>query len=112
MQEKGGLSIKALYQQLICEVIVCLYLIDNDSNKLFLAFSGLNMVLTVWKVMRAVQITGTHSFPYFGLKYKAWYHRKEEKIDTNAIHYTSYLTGALFVVFLAYKVYAFWASGS
>lgn len=60
--------------------------------------------------MRAVEVTKINNFPYVSLGYKSWYHQKEEKIDTNAVHYTSYLTGVLFLVFLAYKVYSFWAS--
>lgn len=105
VQEKGGLSIKALYQGLVMEIIIILYLLDRKASQFYLFLNGLQLILTLWKITRAVEVKFNTSFPFIRFGYKPWYHRKTETADSEAIHYTSYLTGALFSLYIVYKGY-------
>ena len=70
VQKKGGLSIKSLYQNLLCSIIICLYLHDQEANYLYIVFNLLDIVLNIWKITRAVQVEFTSSFPFIKFSYK------------------------------------------
>ena len=65
----------------------------------------MDIILTLWKIGKAVAVKIDSIFPYIHLSYKTWYHNKTESVDSEAIHYTSYLIAALFSIFLVYKLY-------
>ena len=65
------------------EAVVCLYLWEKDANKLFLCFQLFDLVLTVWKITKAVRISfGKENRFYIGFGYKQWYHNKVETADS------------------------------
>lgn len=78
VQEKGGLSIKVLYQRVAIQLIVLLYLIDKDSPKIYIISILFNFALSCWKIMRAVEVSVSSRFPFISVGYKEWYHRKTE----------------------------------
>lgn len=106
IENKPGLSIQNLYQRLVSEVIVCLYLYEKEANKLYLGFQVFDLLLTCWKITRAVEVSlSSNNRFYLSFRYKEWYHRKVETADSQATHYTNYLIAGLFVPFIIYKLY-------
>lgn len=106
IENKPGLSIQNLYQRLVSEVIVCLYLYEKEANKLYLGFQLFDLLLTCWKITRAVEVSlSSNNRFYISFRYKEWYHRKVETADSQATHYTNYLIAGLFVPFILYKLY-------
>lgn len=46
-----GISIKTLYMNLICEVIILLYLLDNETSYMIYMSMGFAIVLNSWKIV-------------------------------------------------------------
>lgn len=106
VENRPGLSIKSLYQMLVFELIIVLYLYEKDANRLYMIFHLFDLVLTVWKITRALQISiGSQNRFFISIRYKQWYHNKVESADSEATHYTNYLIIALFIPFMLYKLY-------
>lgn len=106
IEKHAGLSIKSLYQTLLCEVIICLYLHDKQASKLYLYMQVASLAMTLWKLTKAMDISVSRRNRFLlKIGYKEWYHRKVESSDTEAIHYTSYLIAVMYVGFMAYKLY-------
>lgn len=45
-----GISVKTLYMNLVCEIIILLYLLDNDTSYMIYMSMGLGIILNVWKI--------------------------------------------------------------
>jgi hypothetical protein len=51
-----GLSVRTLYINFICNAIIFLYLLDNDTSWLVLVSAGIGLLIEAWKITRAVHI--------------------------------------------------------
>jgi hypothetical protein len=51
-----GLSVRTLYINFICNAIVFLYLLDNDTSWLVLVSAAIGLLIEAWKITRAVHI--------------------------------------------------------
>lgn len=63
-----GISVKSLYIQFFCQIIILLYLFDNETSYLILLSSGVSLIMDVWKIMKASKVTRIETFPYFKLE--------------------------------------------
>jgi len=45
-----GISVKSLYIQLFCSVVIFLYLIDNETSYLIFMSLGFGILLDCWKI--------------------------------------------------------------
>ena len=52
-----GMSVQTLYVNVICNLIVFLYLMDNETSWMILISAGLGLIIEVWKLTRAVNVT-------------------------------------------------------
>lgn len=51
-----GLSAKSVVVSFICQLIVFLYLLDNDTSWMILASSGIGLCIEFWKIGKAMHI--------------------------------------------------------
>lgn len=51
-----GLSAKTVVVSFICQLIIFLYLLDNDTSWMILASSGIGLVIEFWKIGKAMHI--------------------------------------------------------
>lgn len=47
-----------------------LYLIDQEANILYIVFIVLDIILTIWKITKAIKVELKSSFPFMSLGYK------------------------------------------
>jgi hypothetical protein len=99
-----GISVKTLYLQTGCSIIIFLYLFDNDTSFMILASNGFGILLDFWKIQKASKVIKTDKFPYFTLEDKDTYVKSETKeYDRIAMRYMSY---ALFPMMIGYTIYS------
>lgn len=100
-----GLSVRTLYINLISNVIIFLYLIDNETSWLVLGSVGVGLLIEGWKVTRAVHVS-VHKWkglPYIKLADKNSYSNSTKQHDIDAMKYLSW---ALYPLLLGYAVYS------
>lgn len=51
-----GLSAKTVVVSFFCQLIIFLYLLDNDTSWMILASSGIGCVIEFWKIGKAMRI--------------------------------------------------------
>lgn len=51
-----GLSAKSVVVSFVCQLIVFLYLLDNDTSWMILASSGIGCCIEFWKIGKAMHI--------------------------------------------------------
>jgi len=51
-----GLSAKSVVLNFICQFIIFLYLLDNDTSWMILASSGVGVCIEFWKIGKAMRI--------------------------------------------------------
>jgi hypothetical protein len=59
-----GLSLRALYVDLVMEIIIFLYLWDEDAQKIILIPSGINILVTMWKVGKMTKFKRITRYKY------------------------------------------------
>lgn len=99
-----GISVRTLYTQTFCSIIIFLYLCDNETSWMILFSSGFGILLDFWKIKKASKIIPKESFPYFTLEDKDTYVDSETKeYDRIAMKYMTY---ALFPIMIGYTIYS------
>jgi hypothetical protein len=51
-----GLSAKSVVLNFICQLIIFLYLLDNDTSWMILASSGVGVCIEFWKIGKAMHV--------------------------------------------------------
>jgi len=51
-----GLSAKSVVLNFICQFVIFLYLLDNDTSWMILASSGVGVCIEFWKIGKAMRI--------------------------------------------------------
>mmetsp|Transcript_28550 Transcript_28550/g.69605 ORF Transcript_28550/g.69605 Transcript_28550/m.69605 type:complete len:716 (-) Transcript_28550:127-2274(-) len=100
-----GLSVRSIILNAICQVIVFLYLLDNDTSWMIVLSSGVGILIEFWKINKAVDIEiDSENFPFVIIKGKAEYTQTETaEHDRVAMEYLSYV---LYPLIAAYAVYS------
>ena len=100
-----GISVRSLYVEVVMQVVIQLYFMDNQTSLLVMIPHLLSIPLTLWKISQAVRVEKSESFPYFKLAHKASYANSATKeFDRQAMTYMSY---ALYPCLAVYSVYSF-----
>eukprot|EP01126_Amoeba_proteus_P029887 TRINITY_DN2953_c0_g2_i5.p1 TRINITY_DN2953_c0_g2~~TRINITY_DN2953_c0_g2_i5.p1 ORF type:complete len:255 (-),score=48.59 TRINITY_DN2953_c0_g2_i5:31-795(-) len=102
-----GISIRTIYWNVFCQVIVLLYLLDNETSWMVLFSVVLGLITEAWKVTRSVHIS-THwwrgKVPYITLKDKTSYTKtKTKEYDLESMKYLNFL---LYPLLFCYSVYS------
>ncbi|KAJ4839482.1 hypothetical protein Tsubulata_030719 [Turnera subulata] len=101
-----GLSAKSVVVSFICQLIVFLYLLDNDTSWMILASSGIGCCIEFWKIGKAMHIELDRSgkIPMLRFRDRESYARnKTKEYDDLAMKYLSYV---LFFLVACSSVYS------
>lgn len=102
-----GLSVRTIYFNLVCEGIIFLYLLDNQTSWMVLFSAGMALVIEAWKITRAVNVTVTRTksgLPWITLTDKSTYISSTKSFDQQAMQYLMY---AIYPLVIGYSVYSF-----
>jgi hypothetical protein len=83
-----GLSAKSVILNFVCQLIVFLYLLDNDTSWMILASSGIGVCIEFWKIGKAMHIEvngiyGSLSPWICSTKYALWFFTRKLNIFGN-----------------------------
>ncbi|KFM27526.1 Cleft lip and palate transmembrane protein 1 [Auxenochlorella protothecoides] len=88
-----GLSARTIMINAGCQLIIFLYLLDNETSYVILFSSGMGTAIELWKVTKAMDISDRLSYTQ----------SRTDEYDAEAMRYLSY---ALYPLILGYAVYA------
>jgi len=100
-----GLSVRSLYISVTTQVIVLLYLLDNDTSWMILFNVVLGLLIDAWKVTKAVNISrgSWNGIPIPIFTDKNSYASRTKDIDLDAMKYLYY---ALYPLVFCYAIYS------
>jgi len=111
-----GLSAKSVVVSFICQLIVFLYLLDNETSWMIIASSGVGCCIEFWKIGKAMHIEVDRSgrFPRLKFRDHETYTNKTKEYDDMAMKYLSYvlfvLVGCSALYSLKYERHKSWYS--
>jgi len=99
-----GLSARSVIINAVCQLVILLYLIDNETSMVVLFSAFIGTGIEFWKVTKAMQVTvDWNAFPYIKFADRASYTKsKTKQYDEEATRYLSY---ALYPLVIGYSVY-------
>ncbi|XP_077224936.1 uncharacterized protein LOC143858181 [Tasmannia lanceolata] len=101
-----GLSARSVVVSFICQLIVFLYLLDNDTSWMILASSGIGVCIEFWKIGKAMHIEIDRSGRIPMLRFRdrdSYAGNKTKEYDDLAMKYLSYV---LFFLVACSSVYS------
>lgn len=100
-----GLSVKSIFLNTIFQVIIFLYLVDNDTSFVVLVSSFIGLLIEAWKITKAVDIKVQYygSIPYLSFQDKASYASTTKEYDDIAF---KWLGRVLFPLIIGYSIYS------
>lgn len=102
-----GLSAKSVVVSFICQLIVFLYLLDNETSWMIIASSGVGCCIEFWKIGKAmhIEIVWIRGLPLLRFRDRASYAgNKTKEYDDLAMKYLSYLLFLLVICFAIYSL--------
>lgn len=81
IENNRGVSLKTLFYELVFSAVLTLYVYEHNSSKLVIAFSLLDIGVTIWKISRTFSLKIGGGFPWIRLEASELY-RKREQIDS------------------------------
>eukprot|EP01080_Neovahlkampfia_damariscottae_P010048 gene10048-2367_t len=99
-----GLSIRTLFVNFVMQVIIFLYLLDNETSWMILISSFIGLGIEVWKIKNAVEFKRIETFPFISFDDKESYtNSKTKEYDDLAMTYLSYF---LYPSMILYSIYS------
>lgn len=101
-----GLSAKSVVVSFLCQLIVFLYLLDNETSWMILASSGIGCVIEFWKIGKAMHIEIDRSGKIPMLRFRdrdSYASNKTKEYDDLAMKYLSYV---LFFLVACFSIYS------
>jgi hypothetical protein len=113
-----GLSARTIIVNACCQLVIFLYLLDNETSFVVLMSTGVGTAIEFWKVTKAMDVSITRTaggIPYVTFKDRATYVSSQtDKYDAEAMRYLSYvlypLVGGYAVYSLIYNTHKSWYS--
>ncbi|KAL5075034.1 hypothetical protein RYX36_014018 [Vicia faba] len=102
-----GLSAKTVVVSFICQLIIFLYLLDNDTSWMILLSSGVGLIIEFWKIGKAmhIEIDRTGRIPMLRFRDRDSYAgNKTKEYDDIAMKYLTYVLFLLAAGFAAYSL--------
>lgn len=102
-----GLSAKTVVVSFICQLIIFLYLLDNDTSWMILLSSGVGLIIEFWKIGKAmhIEIDRTGRIPMLRFRDRESYAgNKTKEYDDIAMKYLTYVLFLLAAGFAAYSL--------
>lgn len=101
-----GLSVRTVFLNTFCQVIIFLYLLDNETSWMILISAGIGLVIEFWKIKKCVivEVVRTSSgLPWLKFTDKDSYASKTKEYDVYATKYLSYI---LYLLVIGYSIYS------
>ncbi|ONM62732.1 Transmembrane CLPTM1 family protein [Zea mays] len=101
-----GLSAKSVVLNFVCQLIVFLYLLDNDTSWMILASSGIGVCIEFWKIGKAMHIEVDRSGKIPMLRFRdreSYAQNKTKEYDAIAMKYLTYV---LFLLVIGFSIYS------
>ncbi|RLM65051.1 hypothetical protein C2845_PM16G08420 [Panicum miliaceum] len=101
-----GLSAKSVILNFVCQLIVFLYLLDNDTSWMILASSGIGVCIEFWKIGKAMHIEIDRSGMIPMLRFRdrdSYAQNKTKEYDALAMKYLTYV---LFLLVIGFSIYS------
>lgn len=112
-----GLSARTILINSVCQLIIFLYLLDNETSFVVLMSSGVGTAIEFWKVTKAMNVTLDRRgrLPRIRFRDRASYSQSQtDRYDAEAMRYLSYVLYPLVVGYaiyaLAYQTHKSWYS--
>jgi len=102
-----GLSAKSVVLNFICQVIIFLYLLDNETSWMILMSSGVGLCIEFWKIGKAMHVEIDRSGRIPLLKFRdreSYANNKTKEYDDIAMKYLTYVLFFLALCFAAYSL--------
>ncbi|KAJ3104293.1 hypothetical protein HDU97_009369 [Phlyctochytrium planicorne] len=107
-KDMDGMSFRAIILNVGFQLIIFLYLLDNDTSWMILISNGVGLLIEAWKIQKTVIVKTKAEFPFveFIDKHKpSKTARKTMKYDKIAFKYLSYVLYPLLFGYAVYSVY-------
>ncbi|KAE8663728.1 Transmembrane CLPTM1 family protein isoform 2 [Hibiscus syriacus] len=101
-----GLSAKSVVVSFLCQLIIFLYLLDNETSWMILASSGIGCCIEFWKIGKAMHIEVDRSGKIPMLRFRdrdSYASNKTKEYDDIAMKYLSYV---LFLLVACFSIYS------
>jgi hypothetical protein len=105
-KDMTGLSFRSIILNVVQQLIVFLYLIDNDTSTMILISTFLGLIIEIWKINKTVIIKRINSWPFVCFQDRFKPSKLEEKSREYDRLAFSYLSYALFPMLGAYTIYS------
>lgn len=108
-KDMEGLSIRSLFVSIVCQVIILLYLLDQETSWLILASSAVGLLIDIWKVRKVASFSFSSESKLFGVFPKLTFVEKFKsvsKTDEYDEMAFKYLSWALFPLLVCYAIYS------
>lgn len=103
-----GLSVRTIFLNVFFQVVIFLYLLDNDTSWIILISSGVGLLIEAWKITKALDVSVQRipgsSIPRIQFKDKASYSAKTKEHDQVAMKYLSFVLYPLVVCYAIYSL--------
>eukprot|EP01094_Clydonella_sp_ATCC50884_P001784 TRINITY_DN11339_c0_g1_i2.p1 TRINITY_DN11339_c0_g1~~TRINITY_DN11339_c0_g1_i2.p1 ORF type:complete len:620 (-),score=162.83 TRINITY_DN11339_c0_g1_i2:29-1888(-) len=102
----AGMSVRTLFVNTVSQLIIFLYLLDNETSFMVLMSSGIGLVIDFWKISKAVNVKIVRSsvVPY------PWFDYKDTYVESSTSEYDrlafKYLSWVLFPLVILYAIYS------
>lgn len=104
-----GLSARSILINCFCQVVIFLYLLENETSSMILLSNGLGLCIEFWKVTKATKVVPHRLLgvvPFFKIKDRDSYAKTETKAyDEEAGRYLSYVLYPLVLGYALYSLY-------
>jgi hypothetical protein len=102
-----GLSVRTIFINCFMQLVIFLYLMDNETSYLILASSFVGLLIEFWKLKKAVNIKiDWNKFPFISFTDKGSYVKsKTRQYDQEAMQYVSYVMYPLMVGYTIYSLF-------
>ena len=101
-----GLSLRTIYFNIVTNVIVLLYLLDNDTNWMILLSAGSATIIEMWKITRAAHVKFVwlrRGIPWLSITEKQSY-ASTKKYDDEAMKYLYWAMFPLIILYAGYSL--------
>lgn len=99
-----GISVKSVFIETAFNLIIFLYLWDNESSYMITIPNGIGVLISLWKINKATDVSFIKKFPFIKIDDKDTYSENETKqYDKKAITFMSYI---MYPIVGAYAIYS------
>lgn len=100
-----GISVQSLLMNFVFQVIIFLYLLDNETSWVILISAGVGLAIEAWKIQKAVRVEWDPSRWWFPLRLhdRETYSQRTKEFDQQAFRYLGW---ASIPLVFGYSIYS------